>query len=110
MQIEWIGLHGIDPNLLYSFIQEVKKREQGTSGKKTLVHCHAGVGRTGTFFGCFILYQLLHARQDFSPAVDYVDLRILLFALRSQRANMIEQDCQLETIAAYPQAFKWGQT
>ena len=94
LQLHWRGLEGIEIERLAPFLQEVMRLENANPGQ-TIVHCEQGVGRTGTFFACMILWQLWQ-RLDKSHKL-YFNLEVLLLALRQQRPCMIETVEQLET-------------
>ncbi|KCZ77115.1 hypothetical protein H311_01879 [Anncaliia algerae PRA109] len=58
-----------------------------------LIHCLAGVGRTGTFIMFDILSKL--------PRITYENFIDTLIYLRSQRAHMVYNSVQLEFLAEY---------
>lgn len=100
LQINWKAFVGIDIQRLQPFLQEVQELEKLHPGT-SVVHCQAGVGRTGTFFACMILEQLM-SRLDKSHKL-YFNLAVLLLALRQQRGSMIETVAQLYTVLSYLQ-------
>lgn len=92
LQIDWPEGAALNIELLYAFIEEFQnlEREAKESGGTSLVHCYAGVGRTGTFIASLIL-KLLCEQQKLKP---YFNPEELLRALRYQRRKMIENEQQ----------------
>jgi len=97
LQIDWKDMCGIDAPLLHTFLSYFQKLEMENPGA-SLVHCKAGAGRTGTFFACLILSQLMKA----APKGDlHLDIKKLVTALRDQRMSMILSEAQLMTVLEY---------
>ncbi|KAG2460441.1 PTPRB phosphatase, partial [Polypterus senegalus] len=82
--------HGV-PETTQSLIQFVRtvrdfiNRTPGSGG--TVVHCSAGVGRTGTFIALDRVLQQLDTK-------DTVDIYGTVFDLRLHRAHMVQTECQ----------------
>lgn len=76
-----------DPDSFRAFYDYFRKAKC----KKIIVHCHAGVGRTGTF----IMYDMLHEKEKVTLNV-FVDT---LLYLRSCRPCMVFKPEQLEFLA-----------
>ncbi|KAM9808056.1 receptor-type tyrosine-protein phosphatase beta [Neosynchiropus ocellatus] len=82
--------HGV-PETTYSLVQFVRtvrdyvNRTQGSG--PTVVHCSAGVGRTGTFIVLDRILQQLDSR-------DTVDIYSSVFDLRLHRSHMVQTECQ----------------
>ncbi|MEJ1270095.1 hypothetical protein NN561_000915 [Cricetulus griseus] len=72
------------PSSLLKFVELVREQVQVTQGKgPTLVHCSAGVGRTGTFVALLRLLQQLEEEQ-------MVDVFNTVYMLRLHRPLMIQ--------------------
>ncbi|KAK4298161.1 hypothetical protein Pmani_029475 [Petrolisthes manimaculis] len=70
------------PDHLLSFLNQVKKA-QPPAGHPIVVHCSAGVGRTGTFIG---LYNLM----DQMEQGDTVDIFNTVLRMRCHRPHMVQ--------------------
>ncbi|XP_063053335.1 receptor-type tyrosine-protein phosphatase beta-like [Engraulis encrasicolus] len=82
--------HGVPETTqsLIQFVRTVRDYINRTPGSgATVVHCSAGVGRTGTFIALDRLLQQLDAR-------DSVDLYGAVFDLRVHRSHMVQTECQ----------------
>lgn len=96
LQIDWPEGAALDIERLYAFVEEFQKLElehqlsDESWNITSLVHCYAGVGRTGTFIASLIL-KLLFEQQKLKP---YFNPEELLRALRYQRRMMIENEKQ----------------
>ncbi|XP_076470387.1 receptor-type tyrosine-protein phosphatase epsilon-like isoform X2 [Babylonia areolata] len=66
-----------------------KRAEGGGQGSPILVHCSAGVGRSGTFIGLDIAMQQ-------SVAEKHIDVMQLVTSLRHQRCLMVQAVSQFE--------------
>ncbi|KAL4234475.1 hypothetical protein ACF0H5_006121 [Mactra antiquata] len=67
---------------LLHFWQKVRKND-GNKANHWLVHCSAGVGRTGTFIAIDYLY-------DQGMDTGYIDINTCVRQLRDQRVNMVQ--------------------
>ncbi|XP_069125795.1 receptor-type tyrosine-protein phosphatase epsilon-like [Argopecten irradians] len=75
--------HGTpDPNELIVFHQRVKNYEARLTGKM-VVHCSAGIGRTGTFLA-------LDALLDYGKETGNVDVLQYVKTMRKDRVNMVQ--------------------
>ncbi len=84
-------MHPPTYNDIVLFIDFTKKME---SQKKSLgVHCHAGLGRTGTMLACYLVYK----GESPQAAIEQV---------RRKRPGSIETLDQEEAIIAYAEAIK----
>ncbi|XP_004685320.1 PREDICTED: receptor-type tyrosine-protein phosphatase V-like [Condylura cristata] len=76
------------PGSLLAFVKLVQEQTRATQGTgPVLVHCSAGVGRTGTFVALLRLLQQLEAEQT-------VDVFNAVYALRLHRPLMIQTPSQ----------------
>lgn len=67
-----------------------------------LVHCSAGIGRTGTFIMIdIILKHSLHLLKGRNPSIARVDIPSLLYMLRSQRIGLVQTKSQYQFIFDY---------
>uniref|UniRef100_A0A8D9ETX6 protein-tyrosine-phosphatase n=1 Tax=Cacopsylla melanoneura TaxID=428564 RepID=A0A8D9ETX6_9HEMI len=73
------------PDVLVNFCNLV--RNDTPSSQLTVVHCSAGVGRTGTYIACDILLQCLNDNRKLNIFRTVLDLR-------EQRAHMVQSEAQ----------------
>nr|XP_055049169.1 receptor-type tyrosine-protein phosphatase beta-like isoform X1 [Misgurnus anguillicaudatus] len=82
--------HGV-PEITQSLIQFVRTVRDYVNrtpfSGATVVHCSAGVGRTGTFIALDRILQQLDTR-------DTVDIYSVVFDLRLHRTHMVQTECQ----------------
>ena len=89
--------HGVPQNAmsLINFIHRVRKQHPVTLDQPLLVHCSAGVGRTGTFILLDAMIQQMKAEATFS-------VHQFLKGLRGQRMKMVQtQVCSKPKISPY---------
>ena len=77
--------HGVPDNVMsiISFIRQVRKLFPATLDQPLLVHCSAGVGRTGTFITLDMLMQQMKAETTLSVCQCVINLR-------TQRMKMVQ--------------------
>ncbi|XP_022183704.1 phosphatidylinositol phosphatase PTPRQ isoform X1 [Myzus persicae] len=78
-----------DPSILLQFWRVVQAK---SSNGLVVVHCSAGVGRTGTYIACDMLLRLIH--QDRSK----LNVFKTVLRLREQRTNMVQTQAQYEFV------------
>ncbi|XP_052059394.1 receptor-type tyrosine-protein phosphatase mu-like isoform X2 [Mytilus californianus] len=83
--------HGVPDSIkLVHFYRKVKYEKRDQSGPM-VVHCSAGVGRTGTFIAIDALYE--HGKK-----VGYVDIMNYVQMMRKDRMNMIQTHEQYKAV------------
>ncbi|XP_062567726.1 receptor-type tyrosine-protein phosphatase epsilon-like [Saccostrea cucullata] len=83
--------HGVpDPLSLVVFHRHVMKTSPKT-GKYTLVHCSAGIGRTGTYIALDALYRE-------GERSSRVNVPMYVRTMRKDRMNMIQSDDQFKAV------------
>ncbi|XP_065842334.1 tyrosine-protein phosphatase non-receptor type 11-like [Oscarella lobularis] len=89
--------HGVpsDPGVVLQFLDEVRKMLEVLDGMGPIVvHCSAGIGRTGTFIVIDILLSLI--RQQ---GVDCeIDIMKTIQMVRAQRSGMVQTEAQYKFI------------
>ncbi|XP_062612923.1 receptor-type tyrosine-protein phosphatase epsilon-like isoform X2 [Saccostrea cucullata] len=84
--------HGVpDPLCLVVFHDHVTRTKDGRNDKPTLVHCSAGIGRTGTYVALDALYKAGKSERKVNIA-EYVK------KMREGRMNMVQTYEQYKTI------------
>ncbi|KAK3598811.1 hypothetical protein CHS0354_007413 [Potamilus streckersoni] len=76
-----------DPAALLNFITSVRTYMKPNYQSPIIVHCSAGVGRTGTFIA------IDHLMQHLRDSVE-VDIFNLVYEMRNQRCNMVQTEDQ----------------
>nr|XP_034319444.1 receptor-type tyrosine-protein phosphatase alpha-like [Crassostrea gigas] len=80
--------HGVaDPLSLVVFHRHVIRATANSAGKYTVVHCSAGVGRTGTYIALDALYQE-------GERTGKINVPMYVRTMRKDRMNMIQGDDQ----------------
>ncbi|XP_050392177.1 receptor-type tyrosine-protein phosphatase H [Patella vulgata] len=80
----------LDPADVLEFIQRVRQEINPVSQRPLLVHCSAGVGRTGTYIALDILQQHIN-RLDMSEEIDIPDLVVRLRCCRCRMVQSLKQ-------------------
>nr|XP_022311761.1 receptor-type tyrosine-protein phosphatase epsilon-like [Crassostrea virginica] len=84
--------HGVaDPLSLVVFHRQVMKATAQSNGKYTLVHCSAGVGRTGTYIALDALYRE-------GQKSGKINVPMYVRTMRKDRMNMIQGDEQYKLL------------
>eukprot|EP00118_Oscarella_pearsei_P028857 m.3128 g.3128 ORF g.3128 m.3128 type:complete len:588 (+) comp9068_c0_seq1:109-1872(+) len=89
--------HGVpsDPGVVLQFLDEVRKTQEGREGVGPIVvHCSAGIGRTGTFIVIDILLSLIRLH----GADCEIDIMKTIQMVRSQRSGMVQTEAQYKFI------------
>uniref|UniRef100_A0A8C5XZK3 Tyrosine-protein phosphatase non-receptor type n=1 Tax=Microcebus murinus TaxID=30608 RepID=A0A8C5XZK3_MICMU len=89
--------HGVpsDPGVMLDFLEEVHhKQESIMDAGPVVVHCSAGIGRTGTFIVIDILIDIIREK-----GVDCdIDVPKTIQMVRSQRSGMVQTEAQYRFI------------
>ena len=94
---------GFNVNDLLEMLGDVRAYEKTIRGAPpTLVHCSAGIGRTGTYIGLFICTKLLELTQK-------VDIVKIVDVMRDDRGGLVQHQAQLsflhEAVTEYAKRF-----
>lgn len=86
--------HGVpaDKSCLIHFIKRVRKNHQYYNTPPLVVHCSAGVGRSGTFI---VLDSMM---QRLTEKVATIDIYDFVCGMRKKRALMVQTEVILDTI------------
>ncbi|XP_042242953.1 tyrosine-protein phosphatase non-receptor type 11-like isoform X2 [Homarus americanus] len=89
--------HGVpsDPGCVLNFLHDVNKRQEDIpSAGPVVVHCSAGIGRTGTFIVIdMILDQIKRQGLDCE-----IDIQRTIQMVRSQRSGMVQTEAQYKFV------------
>ncbi|CAH3121828.1 unnamed protein product [Porites lobata] len=89
--------HGVpkDPSTVLHIVHEVNSRQQSIPmAGPIIVHCSAGIGRTGTFIVIDTLVRIIKEQ-----ALDCeIDISKTIQSLRAQRSGMVQTEAQYEFI------------
>ncbi|KAI4465156.1 tyrosine-protein phosphatase non-receptor type 11 [Holotrichia oblita] len=94
--------HGVpaDPGCVLDFLHEVNKRQKTLIGElpnnppgAILVHCSAGIGRTGTFIVIDMILDQLEKHDDCE-----IDIQRTVQMVRSQRSGMVQTEAQYKFV------------
>ena len=90
------------------FVAE-NSQKSGSERKRLLVHCRAGIGRTGTTIA--ILNSILAIKGQLKQGVTSPQLCVfsIVRRLREQRIWMVQTDDQYEYIYEFLRTSKWAQ-
>ncbi|XP_049946820.1 tyrosine-protein phosphatase corkscrew-like [Schistocerca serialis cubense] len=90
--------HGVpsDPGCVLNFLHDVNARQEscGPSAGPVLVHCSAGIGRTGTFIVIDIVLDQIKRR-----GLDCeIDIQRTIQMVRAQRSGMVQTEAQYKFV------------
>lgn len=87
---EWKDNHGIDPKILLMMVLQLRQ-ELAEKGGLAVVHCSAGVGRTGTFLASLAIVDAIDRGLPFS-------IEEIVYQLSLQRIHAVGQASQYITL------------
>lgn len=79
----WPDMKQTEEENLLSFIETVRNSGSISKNVPTVIHCSAGVGRTGSYIALDLLLQQMRDH-------DFVDVFGCVYALRTQRVRMVQ--------------------
>ena len=77
-----------EPGPLVDLVRLVHSHDEGAL-RRIVVHCSAGVGRTGTFIALYKIMQRINEGN-----IDDIDIYNVVFALREDRTLMVQKKAQ----------------
>uniref|UniRef100_A0A5S6Q5A5 protein-tyrosine-phosphatase n=1 Tax=Trichuris muris TaxID=70415 RepID=A0A5S6Q5A5_TRIMR len=84
-----------DPGSVVNFLEEINQLETNLpDSKPIIVHCSAGIGRTGTFIAIDLILCLV--RKNGLQCT--IDIRRTVQMLRSQRSGMVQTEAQYKFV------------
>ncbi|XP_076047900.1 tyrosine-protein phosphatase non-receptor type 11-like isoform X2 [Oratosquilla oratoria] len=89
--------HGVpgDPGCVLNFLHDVNRRQEDIGGAGPIVvHCSAGIGRTGTFIVIDMILDQIH-RQGLDCEID---IQRTIQMVRSQRSGMVQTEAQYKFV------------
>jgi len=86
----WRDNHGVDPEELLDVVLQTKQ-ELEAGGGRLLVHCSAGVGRTGTFLAALAIVDAIDRKESFS-------IEEIVYRLSLQRVHSVAKFGQYLTL------------
>jgi protein tyrosine phosphatase len=92
--------------LMFNLFELIRNRHKEDKNWNPLVHCAAGIGRTGWFIGSYIAYQLTLYSDAFLEE-DKIALEILIF-LRTERYLALFTPAQFDKLKSLVQLFLMG--
>lgn len=101
--IEWPDFSIGDENKLLSLIEIADSYK--VPKKPTIVHCSAGIGRTGTYCTIDIVKNMISNKSIKDDEKKKIDISSIVLTLRDQRAGMVQTASQYELI--YNIVIKW---
>jgi tyrosine-protein phosphatase non-receptor type 11 len=96
--------HGVpsDPGCVLDFLHEVNKRQQSLpEAGPVVVHCSAGIGRTGTFIVVDMLVEQIGRR----GLACEIDIQRTVQMVRAQRSGMVQTEAQYKFVYLAVQHF-----
>ncbi|RWS28580.1 tyrosine-protein phosphatase non-receptor type 11-like protein [Leptotrombidium deliense] len=89
--------HGVpsDPGCVLNFLEQVNKRQESIDSKgPVVVHCSAGIGRTGTFI---VIDQIIDQIKEQGLDCE-IDIQRSIQMVRSQRSGMVQTEAQYKFV------------
>nr|XP_022303638.1 receptor-type tyrosine-protein phosphatase alpha-like isoform X2 [Crassostrea virginica] len=87
----WADRGVTDPLSLVVFHRQVMRATAQSTGKYTLVHCSAGIGRTGTYIALDVLYRE-------GERIGEVNVPMYVKTMRKDRINMVQTEDQYKVL------------
>ncbi|KAL4487514.1 hypothetical protein ABPG72_007034 [Tetrahymena utriculariae] len=110
-QVHWEGWpdHGVPESRDYGILEILVKRvvNQVEQSKIPVVHCSAGVGRTGTLIALSNIYMILKYHLIKETPVNDIEINVfdIVRRLREQRVIMVQMESQLNLVFEITKTF-----
>uniref|UniRef100_H2Y7N1 protein-tyrosine-phosphatase n=1 Tax=Ciona savignyi TaxID=51511 RepID=H2Y7N1_CIOSA len=88
--------HGVpsDPGGVLNFLHDINERYKNISSGPVVVHCSAGIGRSGTFIGIDIILDVI-GQQGLDCEID---IQRTIQMVRGQRSGMVQTEAQYQFV------------
>ncbi|KAK7460720.1 hypothetical protein BaRGS_00038866 [Batillaria attramentaria] len=89
--LKWLDMTAdVQLQTILNFVSFVRQHVRPDRSGPMIVHCSAGVGRTGTFISIDYVMQFINER----PVTDQLDIYGLILRMRTYRCRMVQTDSQ----------------
>ncbi len=87
----WRDMKGVDPELLLTFVLRIREELRKDPNSLFIIHCSAGVGRTGTFIASLAIVDAIDLGEPFS-------IEEIVYRLSLQRVQCVSRSGQYSTL------------